>query len=113
LSEERILRQRLADLEIYDDRTSVSPNDCDVSVLGTTAVKVTYPTTANCVYFLTTGQIDAQDTEGATATIAPDSGSLFALNLGTGIPPVGTPVVVTTVGGRNVFRFDGGTTTSS
>jgi hypothetical protein len=105
MSESRIMRSRTADLEQYNDRLAPNANDCDVSVLGQTATKTTYPTVANAVYFINTANLDGSDAEGSTATFVLDSGSLFALNLGGTVPPVGTNVVVTSAGGRWVFRF--------
>jgi hypothetical protein len=111
--EDRILRERLANLESYDDRTSnASSNDCDVSVLAQTAVKKTYPVIANAVYFLQTGALDSKPTEGSAATITLDGGSLFAVGIGSAVPPVGTNVIVSSVAGRWVFRFDSSSTTS-
>ena len=105
--EDRIVRARVADLEAYGDRTNISPNDCDVSVVGTTDVLEAYPTTANSVYYIKTAQIDADATEGSVAALTLDSGVLFAINLGTAIPPTGTAVIVSLLGGRWAFRYDG------
>jgi hypothetical protein len=106
MSESRIMRSRQADLEQYNDRLAPNSIDCDVSVLGTTAEKEAYPTVAAAVYFIETANLDGSDAEGSTASVVADGGSLFALNLGSQVPPVGTNVIVTSVGGRWCFRFD-------
>jgi hypothetical protein len=109
--EDRILRERLANLESYDDRTSnASSNDCDVSVLAQTSVKSKYPTVAQAIYFLITGALDSKPTEGSAATFTADGGNLFGANVGSSIPPQGTNVIVSSVAGRWVFRFDGSST---
>ena len=50
---------------------------------------------------------DARRAGISAATIATDGNTFFALNLGTAIPPQGTPIVATFVGNRWVFRYDG------
>lgn len=107
MPEERVLRQRIADLESYGDRTASTPNDCDVSVLCQTSQKTSYPTVANSIYYCISVDLDGEDTEGASCTATPDGGEYFALNNGTQVPPEGTTIIVTVVGGKPCFRFDG------
>ena len=94
-------------VEAYQDRVATSPNDCDESAVAQTAISETYPTTANTVYYLAGMSIDADDQEGSDVTLAGDGNEYFAVNLGTRIPPPGTNVLISSVGGRWVFRWDG------
>ena len=77
------------------------------AVCVTTTI-TTYPTSAGAYYAVNPGQITSTEVEGGAGAPTPDSSTaFFALNLGTQIPPNGTPVVVHGIGGRFVFRYDG------
>src|SRR5262249_43968240 len=55
--------------------------------------------------------INGPETEGSAASYVPASSTpSYAWNAGTGIPPLGTPLVCHAVGGRWVFRYDGAST---
>jgi hypothetical protein len=52
-------------------------------------------------------EIDGAEYEGGSATYTADTTQvLYALNLGTTIPPAGSNIIVTAVGGRWTFRWD-------
>ncbi len=73
-----------------------------------TTTVTTYPTSAGVFYACNPELIYGNETEGATPTFTADGSTIvYALNLGTSIPPNGTILVIHSVGGRWVFRFDG------
>ena len=74
-----------------------------------TAVKYTYPSTASSFYWCVPQTVLGTEVEGGAATLTAASSGIgvYALNLGTLVPPQGTPLVVTRVAYRWVFRFDG------
>ena len=104
----RVLRDRQEAASAALDRQD------DLAAFGSAALCVatgtvtTYPTSPAefyaCVPLLLTGS----EAEGATPTFTPDTATtLYALNVGTAIPPATTKLVIHSVGGRWVFRFDG------
>jgi hypothetical protein len=79
-----------------------------VSEIVTTTTKTTYPTIAAAYYAVQPCRLDGAETEGTGASFSGDSSRIFyAFNLGTQVPPVSTQVLVHSVGGRWVFRYDG------
>jgi hypothetical protein len=106
----RIMRERQEDLA--DDIEALEGeerSDGSSSLLVQTVAESTYPTTPLACFACTPVTIDGEDTEGAAANFAvDDSGAiLYAFNLGSSVPPVGTALVVDDVGGgRYVFRYD-------
>jgi hypothetical protein len=73
-----------------------------------TFTQTTYPTTAGAIYACNPCFVNALDTEGATATITPDTTQvIYALNLGSTVPPTGTTVIGITIGGRTSFCWSG------
>jgi hypothetical protein len=78
-----------------------------VSFLGQTTTITTYPTTAGLYYAVTPLSVGGSEAEGSTATFTSESGTVMAYNVGSTVPPNGTKVLVSGVGGRWVFRWDG------
>ena len=76
-------------------------------LVARTKVLQSYPNLAAAFYGCETQTVTGTEVEGGAATIATDGNTFFALNLGTAIPPQGTPIVATFVGNRWVFRYDG------
>jgi hypothetical protein len=105
--EARILRDRLAAALETLDRSSEVASGGSAAVLAQTTTVTLYPTTANAFYAVVAVGVDAIETEGAGATYATESPSVFfAWNAGSQVPPSGTTVICHAVGGRWVFRYD-------
>ncbi len=85
------------------------PADATVSFLAQTIAFDSYPTVAACYYGVKTVLVNGLEGENDLATFAsdvPDDGLTTALNIGTQVPPQGTTVICSSVGGRWVFRYD-------
>jgi hypothetical protein len=103
----RIERERHRDLEDLVDRVPEGADSGSAGCLIRTTTLVTYPTTAGRFYACNPVQIDGTETEGGTATYTADTTQvIYALNLGTTVPPAGTNLIATAVGGRWTFRYD-------
>ena len=108
MNDARVLRDRMRFSDDALDRAAVADPFASAAAVGVTTMVTTYPTTANAYYAFNPGIITGLETEGTAATPAPDATTVYmALNVGSGIPPIGTPIVIHAVGGRWVFRFDG------
>jgi hypothetical protein len=109
MSESRTLRDRQrAGQEAFDASLDLTPPEGAAALLVQTTTLVTYPTTAAAFYACVPCEVNGAETEGGAASYVQQSGvTLYALNLGTAIPPSGTTLVAHAVGGRWVFRFDG------
>jgi hypothetical protein len=105
----RILRDRQwAGREALDTGLGGSEARASSAMLAQTTTVKTYPTTAAAFYAVVPCDIDGGESEGASATYVPRTGSVaYALNLGTQIPVSGTMLVCHAVGGRWCFRYDG------
>lgn len=92
--------------QIEEQGSDVSGSD---AMLVQTFTETTYPTSATAEFACNPiPQIDCDDTEGSTPSFGVDSSvTLYAANVGTVIPPSGTKVLASFVGGRLVFRYDG------
>ncbi|QEH38637.1 hypothetical protein OJF2_72430 [Aquisphaera giovannonii] len=104
----RILRDRQADTLALVDKLSAPPQVGSVAVLAQTKAVATYPGVASAFFACAPIEVDGPETEGAAATFTADaSRTIYALNLGTRLPPLGTKVILHACGGRWTFRFDG------
>ena len=107
MTELRILRERLESLGEDLDSAADADIDGSAALVAVTTRITTYPTTAASFYCISQ-QITGTENEGNAPTYtADDGGTLTALNVGSAIPPNGTTLVVASVGGRWVFRYDG------
>jgi hypothetical protein len=108
LADTRIERERQKALSGVLDRVAPFAADGSTALLVTTTTVTTYPSTAGSFYASNPTEIDGSEVEGGVATYTADTTQVvYALNVGTMIPPVGTRVVASSVGGRWVFRYDG------
>ena len=106
--EARTLRRRYDDLVARIDQRLPLNNTGSSSLLVKTATKTSYPTSAPSFYYCQVQTVTGAEVEGGTGTLSADSGSfVYALNLGSAIPPVGTPLIVTFEPYRWTFRYDG------
>jgi hypothetical protein len=103
----RIQRERQTVLDDTVDRLTPFAEDCSAAILATTTTVATYPTSASAFYAINPTDAGGTETEGGTASFTAGSAILYALNVGTQIPPNGAKIVVHAVGGRYVFRYDG------
>ena len=105
--ESRTLRERVAALESLLDRLETEP------VAGSPARAVhtvdlgAYPTTTGYLttFAVTADDVSGTEAEGAAGSLASQPGTFFAVNLGPGLPPVGTEAVADEVGGSWVFYY--------
>lgn len=105
--EAKRLRVRAAGRDDRLTQFDLAAADGAPCVLAQTVVVNSYPTTAACYYGCQPQRILGAEVEGGAATLTPDGGAFYALNLGSAVPPAGTMVVATFVGNRWVFRYDG------
>jgi hypothetical protein len=105
----RILRGRQAAAEDALDRAAAtSDNFGSAAMCAVTTTVTTYPTTAAAFFACNPEMLTGAETEGAAATFTTDTATVvYALNLGTAIPGVGTKLVIHSAGGRWTFRYDG------
>ncbi len=104
----RVLRDRFAALSSALDRSTTDCDGGNAAMCVVTATVTTYPTSAGSFYACHPELLTGPETEGATPTFTPDTATtIFALNVGSAIPPSGTKLVIHSVGGRWSFRFDG------
>ena len=102
------LRRRIADLLERLDAGASNTSESPVTMLLKTIEEDTYPTTAGAFYAGYRTAMDGTESEGSAATTLVDPGWLvYAYNLGSQVPPVGTLVLATNCGGRWLFRYDG------
>jgi hypothetical protein len=108
LPESRIERERYKALSGVLDRVVPFVADGSAALLLTTTTIATYPSTAEAFFASNPTEIDGSEVEGGAASYTADATHvIYALNVGTMVPPVGTCVVASSVGGRWVFRYDG------
>ncbi len=104
----RVMRKRQLAAETALDRLGTAADYGSAALCCITTTVTSYPTSAAEFYACNPELITGSVAEGATPTFTPDTATvLYALNLGTAIPPNGTILVVHSAGGRWVFRFDG------
>ena len=102
-------RLRAVDQERIDaaTRRPAPPAAGAPSLLAQTTTVSTYPTVAATFFGCLPVTAMGTETEGTAGTLTTGSGVLYALNLGTAIPPSGTMLLVTFTDHRWVFRYDG------
>jgi hypothetical protein len=105
----RILRDRQTAAETALDRaTAADDPHASAAMCAITTTVTTYPTSAAVFYACNPEILGGTEAEGATPSFSADTTTiLYAMNLGTAIPPNGTIIVIHAVGGRWAFRFDG------
>lgn len=106
-SDDTYFRDRIAELE--DQLESLdNPSEGSISLLVQTVKETTYPTTSAKFFAVQPLSVDGQVKEGASASFTIDTTrTIYAFNVGGSIPPSGTKLIVTSLGGRWVFRYDG------
>ncbi len=108
MNDTRILRERQDWTRAAALRLAPFTEDGGVAILVQTTVVTSYPTVVGAFYACVPLLVDGPELEGAAATFTADTSEmLFAFNLGTQVPPVGTKIIAHSCGGRWVFRYDG------
>jgi hypothetical protein len=104
----RILRDRQTAANQSADRAAGQDPYGSAAMCVVTTTVATYPMSAAEFYACNPELLTGSETEGATPTFTADTATVvYALNLGTVIPPNGTKIVIHAVGGRWAFRYDG------
>lgn len=108
-AELRTLRLRMEEMRAILDRLDSrdSPAGCAATVLRTKTVD-TYPASAGSYFACDVVNASGDEEEGEAAglgTVA--TTTVFALNVGTKLPPDGTDVLASVADGRYVFQYDG------
>jgi len=101
-----MIRQRQADQIDFPEQSTACA--ASTTLLVQTVTITTYPTVAKSIYAVKTITATGPETEGGTVTLSGVTGDpFFATNLGSAIPPTGTPTVANLIGGQWVFIYNG------
>lgn len=104
MDDARELRSRILDRPgaRYDESPAGS-----TAILLKTKTLATYPTSAARYYACDVVKPGGTESEGSTGVLSVESGTVvYALNLGSAIPPSGTYLIGNNIDGRIVFRYD-------
>ena len=108
MSAPRILRDRQEEASAAFRRLVQAGEDGSEAALVQTKAATAYPTAPASFFACSPLRIDGPEAEGAGVSLAADaSRTIFAFNLGTRVPPVGTRLIAHSCGGRWTFRYDG------
>ena len=102
-------RLRIRDATLSDgfSQTGRDPSLGTVCLVVQTKTVSAYPTGAQSFYACSPLTILGPEVEGGPGALTSGGSTLFALNLGSAIPPIGVNVLATFVDNRWVFRYDG------
>jgi hypothetical protein len=102
-------RLRVRDAALADDllRLQTPPAEGAPCLVANTTTLGSYPSAPSSFFACNPLTVLGTEVEGGTGIITTDSATFFAYNLGSAVPPQGTAVLVTFVGNRWVFRYDG------
>jgi hypothetical protein len=104
----RVMRERQILASAALDRSDGSDPYGSAALCVVTTTVATYPTVAARFYACNPQLLTGAETEGAAATFRADTSTIvYAMNVGTAIPPVNSKIVIHSAGGRWVFRYDG------
>lgn len=105
----RQLRRELDDLEARIQHGPLGANLAGTVFLARTATDGNYPAIAQCVYKVEILIAGGPEVEGGAFEFTETGMHLYAANLGTAVPPLGTIVECFDVhGGRHAFQYFGG-----
>jgi hypothetical protein len=104
----RVIRERQLVAAASADRSARTDPYGSAALCVITTTVTSYPVAASAFYACNPELLTGPETEGAAATFTADTATVvFAVNVGTAIPPNGTKLVIHGAGGRWVFRYDG------
>jgi hypothetical protein len=101
----QLLRQEVADLEEDLARLETEDVTGTMAIVGKTATKETYPTTANAWYWIERVRLGGDEVEGGTVTMTSTGDGFYAYNVGSGIPPEGTAIDCNDTGDHYTFTY--------
>jgi hypothetical protein len=103
------VRLRIQDASLADSLSQVEgdPSLGMPCLVAQTKTLAFYPTSAQQFYACSPLTVLGNEVEGGTGILTNDGATIFALNLGSAVPPSGSNVIATFVDNRWVFRFDG------
>ena len=106
-SELRVLRARVEALEEGLARLAVDEGLTGAARVAVTVSAGSYPTGSGAMKMFAVRGVDVTGTEaeGVVGTETTDSAVFYAVNVGTGLPPVGTKLIVTQVPNLWAFRY--------
>src|SRR6202795_2199431 len=108
MSDLRVMRERQAAASAALDRSAGQDPYGSAAMCVITTTVHTYPVVAAEFYACHPELLTGPETEGGGAVFTADTGTVvYAVNVGTAIPPSGTKLVIHAAGGRWVFRYDG------
>lgn len=108
LYEARTLRSRFEEMQRALDRLDSrdTPAGGQAIVLRTKSAG-SYPATARSYFACALVELGGVEAEGSAASLGAVAATVYALNVGGKIPPVGTYVVAIVQDGRFGFQYDG------
>jgi hypothetical protein len=90
------------------DRAADQDTLGSAALCAITTVLTSYSTSAAVYYACNPALVTGTEAEGGAATFTVDTNTvIYALNVGTAVPPQGTKVIIQACNGRHVFRYDG------
>ncbi len=92
-----------------DDQARIAPDQVggSATLVVQTVQVAKYPTTAGSYYGVKSASVLGAEIEGQAGSVTTSSGTFFALNLGSAVPPAGTQLIATFTGNRWLFVFNG------
>ena len=107
MSDLRVMRERQQQASAALDRSAGQDPYGSAAMCVITTTVTTYPTVAAEFYACHPELLTGAETEGAAAVFTADGATvIYAVNLGTAVPPSGTKICIHAAGGRWVFRYD-------
>lgn len=103
----RVLRARVEALEESLARLADDSGLTGAAKVAQTVSLGSYPTGSGAMKVFAVRGVDVtgDESEGVVGTETPDAQTFFAVNVGTGLPPVGTRLIVTQVPNLWAFRY--------
>jgi len=105
--DQRIERERLANLADALDRSVGDQADGDAALVVRTFAETSYPTTAQVFYACKVLDPTGSELEGAAGTLDDTGAVIYAFNAGSAKPPEGTELLAVHTGDRWVIQFNG------
>lgn len=105
--ESRLNRRRQADVDTAMESPPADPSPGSAAILCQTTTVGTYPVTSPAYYAVLRVTPGGTETEGSAPSLTSAATPFYAASVGMVVPPVNSYVVVTLVGPRWVFQYNG------
>ncbi len=105
-TEAKRLRTRDASAEASATGAAIDAASPSPIMVAQTKTLTTYPTSARRFYACKPVVVLGAEVEGGSGVIAAETSTVLALNIGAGIPPVGTNVILGYCGNRWLFAYN-------